>query len=43
MVILCEFLLSSRSAAGEMGLEPPPWPTALDSLSARSCFARKDS
>jgi hypothetical protein len=41
MVIRCELRLISRSAAGLMGLLP--WPCALLSLSAKSCFARNVS
>lgn len=42
MVIRWLFLLSSRSAAGEIGRELWP-PTAELSLSASSCLARNDS
>ena len=41
MVMRWLFLLSSRSAEGEMGREEWPWWEL--SLSASSCLARKDS
>lgn len=43
MVMRCEFLLSSRSAAGLIGLLPVMPPAALLSFSANSCLALKVS